>query len=185
MSQPLPKSLWLLGMDPSMSNWGIACARFDTSTGEIKVTHVDVIQTELLKVKGIRTNSLDIDRAEFLLEGIIPYVQQANAIFVEVPVGSKSAAAMKSYSMCVSLLAAIRVGGYPFYQLTPTQVKWAAGLDAEATKKDMIKWATTTHPEAPWSLHNGKINNSKVEHQADALAAIYAGIALASFQKTL
>jgi len=189
MSQPLPKWLWLLGMDPSMSNWGISCARYNTVTGEIKITHVDVIQTKLVKQKGVRANSLDIDRAAFVLEGILPYVQQANAIFVEVPVGSQSAAAMKSYAMCVSLLAALRVGGYPFHQLTPTQVKLIATDDPEASKKDMIQWAMTTHPTAPWAMqkkHGVMVPvENKVEHMADATAAIHAGIELEAFQQTL
>lgn len=187
MSNQRQQPIKVLGMDPSMSNWGISCGVY--VDGVITINHVDVIQTQLVKAKGVRPSSLDIKRAAMVLEGILPYVEQADAIFVEVPHGSQSSSAMKSYGMCITALAALRVGGYDFYELNNVQIKAVTGRpprgEDRAEKKDMIEWATATHPEAPWSLHNGKINSSKVEHQADATAAIHAGIKLPAFQQFL
>lgn len=34
----------VIGMDPSLNNWGIAKAVFDTETQKVTVLHIDVIQ---------------------------------------------------------------------------------------------------------------------------------------------
>ncbi len=99
------------------------------------------------------------------------------------------ARAMASYGICAGILGALRTQGVPLYELTPTEVKLAAGQKKDASKKQMIAWATQLHPEAKWPTYksNGKVvlSEAKAEHQADAVAAIYAGIASNSFQQLL
>jgi hypothetical protein len=53
----------------------------------------------------------------------------------------------------------------------------------------MIKWAMSKHPEASWPTYkqNGAnlVSEAKAEHQADAVAAIYAGISCNAFRQYL
>ncbi len=53
----------------------------------------------------------------------------------------------------------------------------------------MIQWAMVKHPEASWPVYkqNGvlRVSEAKAEHMADAIGAIYAGLASVSFQQLL
>lgn len=175
------------GQDPSLRNWGIASGIYDTETGLLKIHNVDVINPVLPKGKQVRQNSLDLESAKQLCNAAVKAAMGAQAIFVEVPVGSQSARAMASYGICVGVLGALRATGVPFFEVTPTEVKVAGPGYANASKKDMIQWAMGKHPEANWPMYmeHGKqvLSEAKAEHMADATAAIYAGIACNSFQQ--
>jgi pyridoxal/pyridoxine/pyridoxamine kinase len=58
-----------------------------------------------------------------------------------------------------------------------------------ATKKQMIDWAITAHPnvQMPSYKKNGivQITEAKAEHMADAIATIHAGVTLPDFQQFL
>lgn len=168
--------LKVVGLDPSLRNWGISQGTYCTKTNKIEIAKVDVIQPVISKNKQVRQNSLDIESALQLFKGTMQAVQDAQAIFVEVPVGSQSARAMASYGICVGVLGSLRAAGIPFFEVTPTEVKLASVGNPNATKQEMINWAIKTHPEAQFPVHNGSINASKAEHMADATAAIHAGI---------
>lgn len=179
----------VVGQDPSLRNWGISIGEFDTETKKLSVNMLSVISPILQKGKQVRQNSLDLESAKQLCQGAMLAAQGAQAVFIEVPVGSQSARAMASYGVCVGVLGALRATGIPLFEVTPTEVKLAGPGYANATKTDMISWAVNKHPEANWPtyLEKGKtlINTSKAEHQADATAAIYAGLASNSFQQLL
>ena len=180
----------VVGMDPSLRNWGIAKGVLIPSQKmQLRIDWLDVIQPVLPTGKQVRQNSVDLESAKQLCEGAWKAAQGAHAIFVEVPVGSQSARAMASYGICVGVLGALRTSGVPFFEVTPTEVKLASAGKKTATKAEMIEWAVKQHPEAQWPtyLSNGtmKISEAKAEHMADAIAAIYAGIACNSFQQML
>lgn len=179
----------LLGMDPSMSNWGLAACTYNTETGEVQVKHLDVITPIKPTGKQVRQNSIDLEAAQQLYAGVIEATPGAHAIFVEVPIGSQSARAMASYGMCVGILGGLRATGIPFYEITPTEVKMIATGSKTATKKEMIAWATSTNPEGNWpmNLKNGvfTVTVGRAEHMADALAAVYAGIASNPFKQSI
>lgn len=179
------QQLKILGMDPSMNNWGLAGALLDPITLALQPKGVDVIQPVLSKSKQVRVNSQDLTRAQQLYAAVIQSVQGADAIFVELPTGSQNARAMASYAMCVGLVGALLAQGYPIYPLTPSEVKLAATGSDTASKADMIAWAISKHPQIDWPRHRGEIVASKAEHMADALAAIYAGIKSLPFQQLL
>lgn len=175
------------GQDPSLRNWGISKGIYDTDTKTLHVYQVDTIQPVLPTGKQVRQNSMDLESAKQLCAGALEAAKGAQAIFVEVPVGSQSARAMASYGICVGVLGALRATGIPFFEVTPTEVKVASVGYKNATKAEMIEWAISTHPEANWPTYNqgGKslISEGKAEHQADATAAIYAGLACNSFKQ--
>lgn len=170
----------VLGMDPSFSNWGLAAGKLDTDTGIFIPNHVAVTQTEKTADKRLRVNSDDLERAYMLFQGLMPYLEQVQVIFVEVPHGSQSAAAMKSYGACIGLLGAIRASGKPFFELTAKEVKLAATGDPTASKQAMIDWGTKKYPNLNWPTEVKKgqtrIVTSKCEHMCDALAAVEAGL---------
>lgn len=184
-----PRSITVVGMDPSMRNWGMAMGQYTPKADPLHIKHLWLINPVLPTGKQVRQNSLDLETAFQLYRDAIQFAKQADAVFVEVPVGSQSARAMASYGICVGVLGALRAAGIPFFEVTPTEVKLAGAGRKTATKTDMIEWATARHPEAPWPLYkrNGiqQVSEAQAEHLADAVAAIYAGIASQPFRQVL
>lgn len=180
----------VVGMDPSLRNWGIAKGVLIPSQEmQVHIDWLDVIQPVLPTGKQVRQNSIDLEAAKQLCTAAWEAAQGAQAVFVEVPVGSQSARAAAAYGICVGVLGALRTSGVPFFEVTPTEVKLSSVGKKTATKAEMIEWASSKHPKANWPTYksNGKtqISEAKAEHMADAIAAIYAGIACNSFQQML
>lgn len=178
----------VVGMDPSMNNWGIAAGQYDTVTQRLTIKTLETISPVLQKTKQVRQNSIDIERSYQLFEGVRKYIDGAHAIFIEAPVGSQSANAMKGYGICAGLLGAVRGLGASYFELTATDVKLVTG-NKNATKKDMIEWGTTVFPDAPWPKHKKAgvfvVTEGEAEHMADACAAIKAGVASQQFKQSL
>lgn len=183
------RNLKLVGFDPSLRNWGLAIGSYNLESGQLRIDSIGVTCPVLSKGKQVRQNSLDLEAACWLYKQAIAAAQGAHAVFVEVPVGSQSARAMASYGICVGVLGALRANNTAFFEVTPTEVKLAGFGDKNATKRQMIDWACQTHPEANWPTYskNGKtlVTESLAEHQADAIAAIHAGVASNPFQQML
>lgn len=182
-------SVRVIGMDPSLSNWGIAVGDLDVTQETLSIQALDVIRPEALEGKQVRQNSKDMHRAEQLMAGVLPYLTYADVICVEVPTGSQSASAMKGYGVCMGLLAAMRERGLAFIELTPNDIKLTATNSKTATKQQMIDWAVGEYPDAPWPRrqHKGEsqIISAQAEHMADAVAAIRAGLKSAEFRRLL
>lgn len=187
LSLPSTDAFKVVGFDPSLRNWGIS--KGTLSPDGLQIHEVDLINPALSTGKQVRQNSLDLESAKQLCAGALAAAAGADAIFVEVPVGSQSARAMASYGICVGILGALRATGIPFFEVTPNEVKLTTVGKKTATKQEMIEWAMNAHPEANWPTYNrlGKlqVSEAKAEHMADATAAIYAGIATNEFQQLL
>ena len=189
MSQLSTRVIKVVGMDPSLRNWGLAVGTYNMDTKQLNIDHLDLTNPELSKGKQVRQNSLDLESGLQLYKGAVTAAEGAHAVFVEVPIGSQSARAMASYGICVGVLGALRANGIPFFEVTPTEVKLASQGSKTATKQEMIKWAMSSHPEANWPTYKEKgvmlVSEAKAEHMADAVAAIYAGIRGNTFQQML
>ncbi len=173
----------VLGLDPSLRNWGIAAGQLDTETMKLTIKSLRVIQSIVPDGKQVRQNSKDLAVAQQLYAGLKPFLGLARLIFAEVPVGSQSARAMASYGVCVGILGSVRYDA-PFFEVTPDEVKRFTVGSKTATKKQMIEWAVATHPEAPWPrTSKGVIVEGKAEHMADAVASIYAGLNSNQYQQ--
>lgn len=85
------KTLRVVGMDPSLRNWGIAKGILNLDTSEVKIQELIVINPVLPTGKQVRQNSLDLTSAQQLARYAIAAAKEAQAIFVEVPMGSQSA----------------------------------------------------------------------------------------------
>lgn len=170
----------VLGMDPSLRNWGLASAQLDLMTGILDDPVLELIMPLDLPGKQVRQNSSDLHLAEQIAGPVIAAARKAKAIFVEIPVGSKSARAMASYGVCVGVLGAVRALGIPLIEVTAYEVKAALTGNKLATKRDMIDTGVTTYPGSNWTSiypgqQKGKIPD-KAEHVADAIGAIHAGV---------
>lgn len=183
------KSIRIVGMDPSLSNWGMVSGYLDLESGVLDLQKLKVLKPSQLEGKQVRTNVKDIHRAVQLVDGALEVLEGADVICVEVPTGSQSASAMKGYGICIGVLAALEQAGHSFILVTPTQVKEVTGLGKKATKAAMIDWASTTYPDAPWPKQTKKgvtsIVANTAEHMADAVAAIHAGVQTPEFKRLL
>jgi Holliday junction resolvasome RuvABC endonuclease subunit len=199
------RKLTLVGMDPSLRNWGLARASWDIVTGDLQVMLLKLSNPVLHTGKQVRQNSIDQQAAQQLYENAAAFMAGAHATFVEVPVGSQSARAMASYGICVGVLGALRANGLQYLEVTASEVKLAGHGTKTASKDDMIAWASRIHPDAPWLRyqHDCKGKPSKTnpsvtvsaytkgqltsdnEHLADAVAAIHAGLRLNTFKQML
>jgi Holliday junction resolvasome RuvABC endonuclease subunit len=167
----------ILGIDPAMRNFGLA--RGVLTGGVLDVQKIGLIETATGKgLKQVRKNSDDLRRCRDLYNGLLPYVEWAEVVFCEVPVGSQSARAMASYGMCLGILASIKK---PLVQLSPIEVKMASVGNKNATKREMIDWASELYPNLPWIKGRGQLGD-KNEHIADAIATIHAGIMTDEFR---
>lgn len=173
----------ILGLDPSLRNWGLAAGKLDTVTNAVDIRRLDVFRIPEPTGKQIRQNTQDLHVARGLMESVHPYMKAASVCFAEVPVGSQSARAMVSYGVCVGILGANQAMGCAFIEVTPLEVKMASVGKKTASKMEMIEWAMVKHPDAPWPFHNGKLNVGLAEHMADACAAIEAGLKTAIYQQ--
>jgi hypothetical protein len=174
----------VLGMDPSLRNWGLAEASLDLTTGSLTVPSLSLVNPKDPEGKQVRQNSKDLALAEQLAEPVMAAARKAKVIFVEVPVGSQSARAMASYGICVGVLGAVRALGIPLIEVTALESKLIFTGDRNATKRNMIDKAFEIYPNSNFPVHNGKIPD-KAEHLADAIAAIHSGVRTPMFQNLL
>jgi Holliday junction resolvasome RuvABC endonuclease subunit len=181
------RTLTLCGIDPAISNLGLARVAYDLETGELRPMAVSLTHTEKRTGKTVRQNSDDLRRASESFVALHEWIAGAAVIFAEVPTGSQSARGSFSNGVCCGVLASI--GALPYspgpqprlIQVTPTEVKLAACGTKHATKQEMIEWATAKAPNLGWIKHRGKMTAAN-EHPADALAAIYAGVKTDEFR---
>lgn len=176
----------VVGMDPSLRNWGVAQAEVDIDTLEVDVKNLFLVETEGTKDKKVvRKNSDDLARTQALYGGMILGTTGATVAFVEVPVGSQSARAMASYGMCLGVLGGCPV---PVVEVTPSEVKLISTGSKVGSKEEVIAWAVDKHPTANWrtrKLKGQTVPTADNEHLADAVAAIYAGITTPQFKQTI
>ena len=180
------KTLKIVGLDPSMSNFGMV--KLDLCVDTHELSNLQLLLSESLDqsdFKSVRQNSKDLNTAVKHYQALKEFISDADIVIAEVPVGSQSARAMASYGMCVGLLASIEKS---LIQVTPSEVKIAAVNSKTATKAEMIEWAIKKFPDSGWyyTKRNGTISpTGKNEHLADALAAVYAGLRTSEFKSAL
>lgn len=178
----------VLGMDPSLTHWGLAKGLLDLDTGFLDQLTLQVVETEKSKNKQTRANSQDIARSEKLASVVYPLVKEATIVFVETPVGSQNADAMKSFGICVGIIGMCRSLGAQIIEVQANDVKEALTGNRNATKRMMIDTAVSLYPNANFPRERGKANGRVIndaEHVADAIAAIHAGVLTPEFQNLM
>lgn len=172
----------IAGFDPAMRNMGMVKGELSISTGVLSSVEL-LLQKSASKKKNDRTppNLYDIQRFKSISDSVNNFFANSDLICIEVPIGSQSASAMKSYAFSISLIATLP---YPKIFVKPSEVKLAAVNNKNASKADMIKWATEKYPNLDWLRHAGRLTNDN-EHLADALATIYAAAKTPDFRSIL
>lgn len=171
----------VIGMDPSMSNWGYALCDLNLDTLTYQVLELETVRTEKIGVKSVRVSSDDLRRARTLSAALKRWAAHAKIAFVEVPHGAQSARGMVSNAMVIGLLASLEI---PIVELRESDLKLATLGRKTGTKREAIEWGLANHPEAPWPRTRGRVPDS-AEHVADAVAAVQAGIVSAEFANVL
>ena len=184
-----PRLVEVIGFDPSMNNWGVAKGVVDPrDISTLKIHTLDVISIDVPTSKTVRQNSKDLLVSTGLHKAAYIHAKGVKLSFAEVPHGSQSARAMASYGICVGVLGSLRNSGFNFHEVTANEVKKVIGID-KPSKRDVIQWAYDRHPDAPWPFRKkggeSTIVESKANHMADAIVAIYAGFNTQSFKQAL
>jgi Holliday junction resolvasome RuvABC endonuclease subunit len=178
----------VIGIDPSLRNFGFARGVYDSETGDVEITGIALSETHAATKedkKNSRQNELDLADAVIHQNTMIHQCVGNEIAFAEVPVGSQSSRAMLSVGVCIGILSSCPI---PMIAVTPTQVKKAGTGVGTASKDEMIASAHMLHPDAPWLTIKRKGAMEllgKNEHMADAIFAIYAGIRTAEFKQVL
>ncbi len=168
----------IIGIDPSLRNFGIAIGVYDSETKKFDVIDLKLVSTSPSNEKRVRKNSQDLESARALFKGVCEIIEsyRPTYAFVEVPHGSQSARSMASYGICIGLLASLPI---PIIQVTAQENKVRAVNHKTASKEEMIAWASKKFPKAPWikrKLKGEEVMVEKNEHLADAIGAINAGV---------
>jgi len=93
--------LQVLGMDPSLRNWGLAKGTYDTERKLLSIAEVSVVQPKSPSDRSMRQSEKDLVAAYGLVKGFLPVIEEADLVFCEIPIGSQSASAMKGYGICI------------------------------------------------------------------------------------
>lgn len=180
------RKIILGGLDPSLRNFGLAKAYFDIDTEKLEVFGLELCETAKETGKVVRQNSDDLRRGGEICSKMHAWIEDCAVVFGEIPSGAQSAAAAKALGISTGLLSTIGHVG-PFngrlVQVTASEVKYGACGSKNAAKHEMIEWATTTWPDAPWMKTKKGVILGKNEHLADACGAIHAGIRTDQFKQ--
>ena len=166
----------VLGVDPSLSNFGLVEATIDIETLDIVITSMRLVETENEKGKQVRQSSDDLRRAILIHKAFSKAYVGKIFVISEIPSGSQSSRGSLSNGACLMAIAGSPV---PVIQVTPNEVKMVSVGKRNASKAEMIEWATSKYPRLDWFTHKSKgkiICGNKNEHLADAIATIHAGV---------
>ena len=93
---------------------------------------------------------------------------------------------MASYGVCIGILGTVANTRVPLIEVNALETRKVITGKKEATKAQAIAWAMAKHPEAPWPTKTVKgvtsVIDSRAEHMADAIAAIYAAMETDTFK---
>jgi Holliday junction resolvasome RuvABC endonuclease subunit len=175
------------GLDGSKTNFGIAIMSFDTDNPKatLKIEDLILAKTEKSKEKKVRASSDNLARSQLIVETVHPAIKDCIAAFIEVPSGGQSYDAVLGFGIVIGIYASLPVRTI---EVSPSETKIAAVGTRTASKAEMIEWALTRFPDAPWRLRKLKgvmVPTNDNEHLADAAAIVLAGIETPSFKNTL
>jgi Holliday junction resolvasome RuvABC endonuclease subunit len=179
----------VVGFDPSMSAFGIAKMTVDVDTLVPEIEDLELVETERTKddkLKVIKSSS-DLERARRVQERMVAACEGRALAISEIPFSHAQMypSAILNTGVVIGVLASIRI---PLIQVQPREVKLVALGHHQGAKEEMIHWALTRYPNAPWRTmkRGGKlVPTAANEHLADAVAAVEAGLKTQQFQQAL
>jgi Holliday junction resolvasome RuvABC endonuclease subunit len=151
-------------MDPSMNNTGIVFGIIDKGS-KLLFTDWKIFTTK----PGDGSIALDtVRRAKKTMHGIkeVIDIYEPKIAFGELPSGSKSSNAMKSYGLSCAYLALLD----NLVTVTPTEVKKFVNGTNSASKNDVMALAEELHPYFNFERNgNGDMVKARMEHICDAI----------------
>ena len=182
-----PQTHVLMGIDPGLAFTGFAVASVIARSPRIRSVEAVGMITTLPERDAPRKGADKYRRAEEIHDGLRWVVGQYGVQCVVFELGARSATkyANFDFGLMYGLIAGLAL---PTIEVSPQELKSAATGSARASKREVIEWALRRTRDEPveWptsSVPNGlslKLGGrfvcSYVEHAADALAAIQAGI---------
>lgn len=175
----------VLGLDPAFAAFGVVVAELNLDTLEIDILAMELLKTEKMAGKGYRVSSDNLRRAQSLNTGLLQHYPEASLVFSEIPQGSQSAKACTALGIAVGIVACCPL---QIIEATAMEVKKASTGKKNASKQEMIEWATTLYPSAPWKtkIRKGELSfTNDNEHLADAIGVIHAGIETSQFKQVV
>jgi Holliday junction resolvasome RuvABC endonuclease subunit len=192
------RSIPILGIDPSMANFGLARMMLNLETLELTAEGIRTIQTEPQRgnKKVVRQNSDDLRRAKELFEGFQEVAKGCIVGFTEVPSGSQHSRSALGFGMSIGILASSPI---QLIEVMPIETKLASVGKKTAEKHEIIAWAAGLYPDLPWLRYESDVAPSKKcprgrktgdlhddnEHMADAIGVVHAGIQTVQFTQLL
>lgn len=182
-----------IAIDAAFANMGLASVTLEKAT-PLNLITVRCLDLKLITTgkesnkKQVRVSSDDLRRVNELALALAEYchAHSPQFAFVEVPSGAMDARAARGLGMATGVLGVLAVLQIPVIEVSPMEVKVAVtgNRKTKASKLDIIKWAGSRWPDAPWLRHQGRVTLNN-EHLADALAIATAGTATPAFQQLM
>ena len=171
----------VLGLDPSLSNWGWALA--DVVGTQITPVNSGVICIPPVKVAKSKAVN-DMLRVSNLYSEVLKLTSLSRIACIEFPTGGRDSSAAFSYATCIALMAALKANGVTIYPVTPQANKKTVGK-LDATKEEVIDWIESRHTNFLPRKKDNTILKGKAEHIADALLTIHTGLPQMKLTATL
>ena len=171
----------VLGLDPSLSNWGWVLA--DVVGTQITPVNSGVICIPPVKVAKTKAVN-DMLRVSSLYSEVLKLTSLSRIACIEFPTGGRDSSAAFSYATCIALIAALKANGVTIYPVTPQANKKTVGK-LDASKEDVMDWIESRHTNFLPRKKDNTILKGKAEHIADALLTIHTGLPQMKLTATL
>lgn len=167
----------VLGIDPSLRNFGIVYAEVQGST--LQDVRFFQISSEMSKVTPKYLGTFDrYAKLSYLIGTFLDDLptSEIDKVYMEISTGSQDIRAAQAMAVSTFTGAIIfeRVG-IEYNLVTPRMMKKYLLQNSTAEKKDIIDNLSTRFPDLPWFRKGGKVL-LKNEHLADALAVLLWGL---------
>lgn len=165
------ESLTVLALDPSLRNTGYVVATVTKDT--VSYISCGVVTTE---PKKQNVDSLITDATHLYTE-VSSLLSQVDIVCSEASFFAKDSKAAVVKGVIVGLLTIVR-NRVPLHVVTQSQAKKTTGQDFKDKdpKAVVMEWALAHLPESLVPMHRGKVNQTKFNHIADAVAVLHASL---------
>lgn len=167
----------VLGIDPSLRNFGIVYAEVQGST--LQDVRFFQISSEMSKVTPKYLGTFDrYAKLSHLIGTFLDELPTSHIdkVYMEISTGSQDIRAAQAMAVSTFTGAIIfEKVGIDYDLVTPRMMKKYLLQNSTAEKKDIIENLSTRFPDLPWFRKGGKVL-LKNEHLADALAVLLWGL---------
>lgn len=172
-------TLKVLGLDPSLRNFGAAACNL--TEGSLEVSDTFIAKTTSGKTRQLKQSHKDIQDASYLYTSLVKAFRWADVICIEIPHGSQTSRGGIGNGICYGVIASLLNINDNVIYVSANDVKNVVRLNKEhkPTKQDIIRWVRDKHPEAPLP------NTLSAEHICDAIVAIHAAMKTKQFKEYL